>query len=268
MHAGPKTAVLHGLRQQLERLERAEGAKAKGPAVLPFGLGPLDALWPQGGLPRGALHEVACDHTGLAPATGFTAWIAGRLKQTVLWCTSPASAGLYAPGLAAMGLPPQRLLIARTRTDKDALAAMEEALRHGALGAVVGEIARLDLTSSRRLQLAAEKTGTMTLILRRIEAGKAVALNPIAAASRWRIAPAPSAPAIGLETNLTPNGIPQLPGRARWRLALVRSRHGTRGSWIVEAPDAQGHLHLPALLADRGEAQALEDHPVALAAVG
>jgi protein ImuA len=264
MHAGQKTAVLQGLRQQLERLERAEGVKAKSPAVLPFGLGPLDDLWPQGGLPRGALHEIACDHKGLAAATGFTAWIAGRLKQTVLWCTSPAGAGLYAPGLAAMGLAPHRLLIARTRTDKDTLAVMEEALRHGALGAVIGEIARLDLTASRRLQLAAEKTGTMTVILRRIAMGQDLALNPIAAASRWRIAPAPSTPVIGPETS----NILQLPGRARWHLALVRSRHGTRGSWIVEAPDAQGHLHLPALLADRGEAQAVETHPVALAAVG
>jgi protein ImuA len=163
-----------------------------------------------------------------------------------------------------MGLAPHRLLIARTRTDKDTLAVMEEALRHGALGAVIGEIARLDLTASRRLQLAAEKTGTMTVILRRIAMGQDLALNPIAAASRWRIAPAPSTPVIGPETS----NILQLPGRARWHLALVRSRHGTRGSWIVEAPDAQGHLHLPALLADRGEAQAVETHPVALAAVG
>ena len=149
---------------------------------------------------------------------------------------------------------------ARTRNDKDALAVMEEALRHGALGAVVGEIERLDLTASRRLQLAAEKTGTMALILRRVEAAKA--LNPIASASRWRIAPQPSAPAVSETETL------KLPGRARWHLELVRSRHGTRGSWIVEAPDAQGHLHLPADVADRGAAETMEDHAFAFAAAG
>ena len=51
-----------------------------------------------------------------------------------------------------------------------------------------------------------------------------------------------------------PHVIPQA-GRARWRLTLTRSRYGTTGSWIVEAPDAQGHLHLPASLADRSAAQ-------------
>jgi protein ImuA len=160
-----------------------------------------------------------------------------------------------------MGLASQRLLIARTRSDKDALAVMEEALRHGAFGAVVGEIERLDLTASRRLQLAAEKTGTMSLILRRVDAGKA--LNPIACASRWRIAPQPSSPVHAGAAEIL-----KLPGRARWELELLRSRHGTRGYWIVEAPDAQGHLHLPAALADRGAAEAMEDHAFAFAAAG
>jgi protein ImuA len=260
MHAS-KPAILEGLRQQLERIERAQGgARTKGAAVLPFGISALDDLWPHGGLPRGAVHEIAGGMNALAATTGFAAALAGRLQQMVLWCPRARSENLYAPGLAAVGLAPQRLLIARTRNDKDALAVMEEALRHGALGAVVGEIERLDLTASRRLQLAAEKTGTMALILRRADVGKA--LNPIASASRWRIAPQPSSQVVSEAEILN------LPGRARWQLELVRSRHGTRGSWIVEAPDAQGHLHLPADLADRGAAAAMEGHTFAFAAAG
>ncbi len=243
MHQGRKTADLQRLRESLRTLERSEGFRAKtGQAVLPFGVEALDALWPDGGLPRGALHEVAGEDTSpasFAAATGFTAAIAGRLQAPVLWCARGPE--LYGPGLASVGLDARRLIVAEARSDKDILAAMEEGLRSGVLGAVVGEIDRIDLTASRRLQLAAEKTATMTLVLRR--PGKhAASTTPITAASRWRVAPAPSP---------GPQDFYQLPARACWRLELSRSRFGAHGSWIVEAPDAQGYLHLPALLADR-----------------
>jgi protein ImuA len=244
MNQGRKTADLHRLRETLRTLERSEGFRAKtGQGVLPFGLAQLDALWPEGGLPRAALHEVAGDDptpAGFAAATGFAAAIAGRLQAPVLWCAR--GPGLYGPGLAAVGLDARRLIVAEARRDKDILAAMEEGLRHGVLGAVVGEVDRIDLTASRRLQLASEKTGTMTLVLRRPGKQNA-AQSPLAAASRWRVGPSPSP---------GPQDFYQLPERPCWRLELSRSRFGAHGSWIVEAPDAQGHLHLPALLADRG----------------
>src|SRR4051812_4340182 len=104
MHAAHKPAILEDLRQQLERLERAQGAKVKGTSVLPFGIGALDELWPHGGLPRGAVHEIAWPANGLAAATGFAAAIAGRLKHMVLWCARARGESLYAPGLAAVGL--------------------------------------------------------------------------------------------------------------------------------------------------------------------
>ena len=132
-------------------------------------------------------------------------------------------------------------IVAEARSDKDILAAMEEGLRAGVLGAVVGEIDRIDLTASRRLQLASEKTATMTLVLRRPQ-NRTGAQAPITAASRWRVGPASSD---------RPQDFHQLPERALWRLELSRSRFGAHGSWIVEAPDAQGHLHLPSLLGDR-----------------
>jgi protein ImuA len=248
MHQGRKTADLQRLRETLRTLERSEGFRAKtGQAVLPFGLAALDGLWPDGGLPRGALHEVAGEDAtpgSFAAATGFAAAIAGRLQAPVLWCARGAE--LYGPGLASVGLDARRLIVAQARSDKDILAAMEEGLRSGILGAVVGEIERIDLTASRRLQLASEKSATMTLVLRRPGKQSAVS-SPITAASRWRVGPSPSQP-----PGPGPQDFHQVPERARWRLELSRSRFGAHGSWIVEAPDAQGHLHLPALLADRG----------------
>jgi hypothetical protein len=55
----------------------------------------------------------------------------------------------------------------RAGDDKSVLACFEEGLRHGGLGAVVAEVARLPMTASRRLHLAAEGSGTIGMALRR-----------------------------------------------------------------------------------------------------
>jgi protein ImuA len=44
---------------------------------------------------------------------------------------------------------------------------MEERLSFCGLPCAIGELVRLSNTASRRLQLAAEKTGSMTIVLRR-----------------------------------------------------------------------------------------------------
>jgi protein ImuA len=51
--------------------------------------------------------------------------------------------------------------------EKSLLICFEEGLQHGGLGAVVAEVARLSLTTSRRLQLAAESSGTIGIAIRR-----------------------------------------------------------------------------------------------------
>ncbi|MGE3334415.1 MAG: ImuA family protein [Rhodospirillaceae bacterium] len=245
MKTGRKTAVLKDLREHIHRLERLEGSARRGALkALPFGIPALDGLWPEGGLPAAALHEVnSVSAAGFAAATAFAAASAGRLGKPVLWCTT--SPDFYAPGLAQMGLPVSRLIVVRARSEKDVLAVMEEALRHASLGCVIGETPRLTLTTSRRLALAAESGATMAFTLRRRR--KNTELEPIAAASRWRISAAPS----------SPHPIPQS-GRARWTLELLRSRSGATGTWSVEVPDAQGYLHLPSALADGSAIAPLE----------
>jgi len=241
MDAGEKTALLKGLREHIHRLERLEGSDRRGALrSLAFGIAALDDLWPEGGLPVAALHEVnSTSAGGFAAASAFAASIAGRLARPVLWCTT--SPDFYAPGLAQIGLPAAKLVVVRARTEKEVLAVMEEALRHSSLGGVIGETPRLTLTTSRRLQLAAETAGTMAFALRRRRSVSE--MEPIAAASRWRISAAPS----------SPHRIPQS-GRGRWTLELLRARSGCTGIWNVELPDAQGYLHLPSALADGTEA--------------
>lgn len=50
---------------------------------------------------------------------------------------------LFAPALAQAGLAPDRVIYVEAGKDKTVLAGVEEGLRHGGLGAVVGEVARL-----------------------------------------------------------------------------------------------------------------------------
>jgi protein ImuA len=238
---------LAALRAEVRAIEAAgRGEKA---APLSFGIEAVDRHLAGGGLAVSALHEMTGASPGLADdaaATLFAAGIAARLQGTVLWAL--ARRDLFAPGLALAGLPPGRLLFAECGRDEDVLAVMEEGLRHGGLAAVVGEVGRAAMASTRRLQLAAEEGGVTALMLKRWRRNGEDPLGlPSSAMTRWRIACAPSSP-------LPVAGI----GRARWRVELVRQRGGEPFTWILEGSDAEGRLALPAVpphrsaAADRG----------------
>jgi protein ImuA len=99
--------ALADLREQVERLN----GQVRDRPALPFGIRPLDEHLPAGGLALGALHEVveagpAAEFAGAA--TLFTAGIAARLKGPVVWCLTRRD--LFAPGLAAAGLHPDRVI--------------------------------------------------------------------------------------------------------------------------------------------------------------
>ncbi len=238
----PAAPTLAELRRLTDSIGLGTGYGA-GPEIvptLPFGVAGLDAALPGGGLALGALHQI---HEGgprgryAATAVLFAGGILARLDGPVLWCLH--SRDLFAPALARVGLHPDRVVYCETWRDAEVLPAMEEGLRHRGLAGVVGELTRMALTPSRRLQLAAEGSGVTALVVHRLCAGEAVEPEPSAARTRWRVAPAPS------------DEIGRRMGRPRWRLELQRSRGGAPGAWIVEACDAQGRLAVPASLADR-----------------
>ena len=74
---------------------------------------------------------------------------------------------MCAPALAQAGLSPERVIHVEAGEERDALFAAEEGLRHGGLAGVAVELSRLSLTVSRRLQLAAETSGALCLVVRR-----------------------------------------------------------------------------------------------------
>jgi protein ImuA len=231
--ASSSRAALAELRQRIERVS----SPAKTRAVLPFGVASMDAMLPANGLALGALHEI-CDggpDAWRAPLGAlFTAGIVARLKGPVLWCLH--SRDLFAPALARVGLHPDRVIYCETWKDSEVLPAMEDGLRYRGLGGVVGELTRLPLAQSRRLQLAAEGSGVVALVLRRSGAERD---EPNAAVSRWRITPAPS-----------PENTTLGMGRARWNVELARCRGAEPHSWVLEACDAKGRLAVPSDLSD------------------
>jgi protein ImuA len=248
---------LEALRAEIRAIERAGSARA-GRDALPFGIEAVDSRLAGGGLAP-ALHEAAA----ASPAPGdeaaailFLAAAAARFaiaqgEGQVLWALTRRD--LFAPGLAQAGLTPDRLLYAECRNDSEMLAVMEEGVRHGGLAAVIGEVGRADMAATRRLQLAAEESGTPALMLRRWRKADADPLGPPSAAcTRWRIAAAPSAPL----------DFPGL-GRARWRVLLARQRGGPPFEWILEAPDAEARLALPARSGDREDCQGGEERKAA-----
>src|ERR1700674_2182803 len=186
-----------GMEKLRERIRRLEGAACRRRLVLPFGIKAIDRHLPGGGLALGALHEVAGGGHGAidgAAAALFAAGIAARLRGQVLWCLTRQD--LFAPALAQAGLMPDRVIYVEAGDEKSVLICFEEGLRHGGLGAVVAEVARLSMTASRRLQLAAEGSGTIGLAIRRWRrpAEAADFRQPMACLTSRRGGAAPSPP--------------------------------------------------------------------------
>jgi protein ImuA len=210
-------------RRRLERLRAALARLERSPLderglILPLGLAGIDRALPDGGLPRGRLHEL-CGAASPAAVLGFAVALLARLlagQGHAVWI-GPRD-DLFAPGLAAFGLAPERLILVRARARNAGLWALEEALRSPGLIAALAEVDQLTLTQSRRLQLAAEAKGVTAFLLRPLRA----AATPSAATTRWRIAAAPSQA-----------GARDL-GPPRWRVDLVRCRGGRSGVWHLE----------------------------------
>lgn len=242
-----RTQHILALRQIVARLE--SGFHDAAPMPLPFGLPEVDRHFPGSGLTGGALHEViAASHGDRAAAFGFAVALmshalAARRGPVLFIAARRCFADVgepYGHGLQRLGLDVGRLVLAETRLDKDALWAMEEALRpEVAAAAVAGAVeGDLDLTMSRRLNLAAAGSGAPLILLR-----PPVTTGTSAAATRWRIAAAPAA--------LDRFGTFAF---CRWSVALERCRNGRPGHWLLEWNHVAHRFGLAEILADRAPA--------------
>jgi protein ImuA len=234
--------------------------------VLPFGVEEMDACLPGGGLGLGRWHEIVGEgletETCVAPSA-FAALAAAPLCRTgeAVWVLRRDD--LWAPGLAGLGFPPERLIQVCARDEAETLAIMEDALSTVGVCAVFGEAEAVDLTAGRRLQLACERRGATGFVLKRRPFGgngRKEAAGSVAA-TRWRIASAPSEPAPG------EHGL----GDPRLRVELERCRGGRTGAWILEAASAYSWeagdvAHPLRLVAPLGDRELAPAQPVRRAA--
>lgn len=214
------------------------------PTCLSLGLPDIHRHFPGPGLPCGALHEViAATHGDTPSAFGFAVALmacASHARAGPAWLVVSrrgADFGMpYGHGLHRLGLDAGRLFLVETRAGKDALWAMEEILRAQAGAAVVAAVVEsdLDLTMSRRLNLAAAAAGTPLVLLR-----PPAAAGISAATTRWRIAAAPS----GRDRFGAFAG-------GRWQAALERCRNGGAGHWTLEWDHAAHRFRLAEIVAD------------------
>jgi len=216
---------LSHLRARIARWERT-GARAWGAA--PFGDARVDGRLAGGGLARGAWHEIGgagLERECPAAAAGFAAAVARQCAGdgAIIWALRRDDA--HAPGLAGLGLDPDRVIFLRAASDDDVLAIMEDALRTRGVGAAIGEAGAVSLTAGKRLHLACEHGGASAFVLRRALYTAPRAQAASAATTRWVVA---SAPSDAREPYLGP---------PRWRVTLERSRGGRPGAWIMEAED-------------------------------
>jgi protein ImuA len=241
-----KDRRIKDLRARINALERPSWTREKG--LFSLGIPEIDCQLPAGGFLPSALYEIIANRPiDAGAATGFCITLLAALldyrKGRILWClnNNATDAGeIYPLGLVQYGLDLSNLTIVKTTRDTDVLWAMEEALRSDTFTAVLGEVKEINMTASRRLQLAAEENNTLTLLLRPATETP----GPSAAIQRWRIKTVPSHPR-GFAAILNE------PGSACWKAKLFRSRGGTPGTWSMEWCDETDHLALAAPVCDR-----------------
>jgi protein ImuA len=179
---------------------------------------------------------------------GWAAFLVAQIgsDKPLLW-VQERMAILESGRIHPPGLPSQNLIHVEARDARDALWAMEEGVRCAALSCVIGELwgdsKALDFTATRRLAVAAERSGVPCWLVRL--GGHA---NLSGARMRWRIASASS-----LMNTLDAKA----PGLPAWDAELFRARGSPPGRWSI-AHEA-GVFHLAAAPGDRtmGEEQRL-----------
>ena len=186
----------------------------------------LDQALPARGIERGSLVE----WLGAGSGSGATslALIAAREAQrdggTVV--VVDRSATFYPVAAAGWGLSLASMILLRPASDRDAEWALDQALRCAHVAAAIAWPQRLDGRAFRRLQLAAEESGAVGLLIRPLAAQREPSWADVRLAVRPRASPASRRLSVELV-------------RARGRLAF-------QGRTIeLEIDESTGDVHEP-----------------------
>ena len=147
------------------RLWRGQDTPTPARSPHPTGYAALDAALPTGGWPEAALVEILFAADGLGELSLLLPALAAlsARQQPILVVAPPYRP--YAPAWRNAGVDLAQLHLLDAGP-KDALWAMEQALRAGCCGAVLGWPLQADDTALRRLQVAAESGRTPGFVFR------------------------------------------------------------------------------------------------------
>ena len=166
--------VVRELRAKLEDYSRRRARRAGWTRrFIPTRLTPLDTVLPNGGLPCGCVTEILSNGPGVG-AMSLTMRVARRCaanqgkteKEHRSIVLVDMFGDFYPPAVCQYGIELERLIVIRAGSEGDAFWAVEQSLRCSAVAAVVAPLRHFDERLSRRLQLAAESSGCLGLILR------------------------------------------------------------------------------------------------------
>ena len=172
----PRAAALYAQRQGLARAvhgrssnvcpRNLEGSRLRSPGGT-TDISPWRKPWEKDGptmeAPAGATEGCA---TVIGAAPGGAHCAQDHVNDDRCIIVVDAFGDFYPPAAWQHGIAPDRLIVLRTTNARDALWAMDQSLRCPAVAAVIAPFTQLDERESRRLQLAAESTGCIGLILR------------------------------------------------------------------------------------------------------
>jgi protein ImuA len=207
----PPHPAIQKLRQRIASLEDVPRRFAQTVPITES----IDHWLPFAGLPVHCIHEVK--GATLASAVVFAAILSSRIARdrgNILFISSDRS--LYLPGLLPYGVAPDRILHVTAKRPLDRTWAVMEALRCSGVSSVIAFVDDLDLTESRRLQLAAEASGATGFLLGRAAAGSIA--TPV---TRWKISSVKGDPVHRLNEPV-------------WEVDLLYCRGGHPGKWILE----------------------------------
>jgi hypothetical protein len=189
-------AIAHDLQTLLARFGSAanlrggdEGAASQKTQALSLSWPELDAVLPDGGLPRGVVELTAPRALGGSTSVALATVRAGQVLGEGTWCAWIDPEGtLHAPGVVRAGVDLEHLLVVRSPRAQLARVGLKVVLSH-AFEVVVIDFAPVPLGSVgesksepgmapevwvRKLALAAEASGTTVLLLTDVSKPRAV----------------------------------------------------------------------------------------------
>jgi protein ImuA len=155
------------LRQRVRQVEMASVLqRPEDAAPIPTGCPALDRLLPDRGWRRGTLVEWLADQPG--SGAGTLAMIAAReaALEGGAVVVMDNRGDFYPAAAAVLGIDLNNLIVIRTKTEKDRLWALDQALRCQGVAAVWAPQEKIDPHTFRRLQLAAESSGALGVLVR------------------------------------------------------------------------------------------------------